>query len=239
HLSLFINKGGGKLSKRDGAKSVLDYLHEGYLPNAVTNFIAFLGWNPKSEKEIFSIEELIEEFELKNVHTANPVFDTDKLDWYNGQYIRNLNPEQLLEYCKPYLPKDENDEYLKKIIILEQDRLKTFKGITELTDFFFSKNLVYDKTIFPWKKNTPEQTKIYLAEVAIELEKVSVWTKTDLEESLLPWIKDNNYGNGDILWPLRYALTAKKASPSPFEVASALGKDKTLERLKNAISMLS
>ncbi len=238
HLSLFINKGGGKLSKREGAASLLEYRDQGYLPEAVINFIAFLGWNPKTEEEFFTTEELIKVFELTNINTANPIFDTEKLDWYNGHYIRNMSVEDLLAACKPYLPDDQSTEYLTKIVALEQERLKRFSDIEEGTKFFFSETLEYSTEDLIWKKNSAEDTKNYLQLVHDELEKIEDWTAEHMNTIIITWIKDQPFGNGDVLWPLRYSLTGTKASPSPFEVASVLGKEATLQRIKKAISLL-
>lgn len=238
HLSLFINKGGGKLSKRQGALSLMEYKTMGYLPEAIVNFIAFLGWNPKSEQEMFSMNELIEQFELSNINTANPIFDTDKLDWYNGQYIRKLSAEVLTNYCREYLPTTASEEYLQAVVVLEQERLKKFSDITELTAFFFTETLQYEAELLVWKKSTREQTKEHLEKLFEECKKLDSWTKESIEEHLLQWIKDNGFGNGDILWPMRVALTGEKASPPPFDVAAVLGKEKSLLRLQQAISVL-
>lgn len=239
HLSLFINKGGGKLSKREGATSLLEYKKQGYLAEAVNNFIAMLGWNPKTNQELFTLPELIAAFDLHTINTANPIFDTEKLDWYNAQYIRKLPLTRIVEYCKPYLPQNQPADYLEKIVSLEQDRIKTFAEITEYTDFFFKETLDYDTALLNWKKNTLQQTAEYLKQVREQLNNVTDWTQAHLESVILPWIKENNYGNGDILWPLRVALTGKKASPSPFEVAAVLGKDKSLQRIELALQMIA
>lgn len=237
HLSLFINKGGGKLSKREGAKSVLAYKDAGYLPEAVVNFIALLGWNPKTEQEVFSMDELIAAFDLTQINTANPIFDEVKLDWFNAQYIRTLPLNTVTEYCMPYLPTAEYD-YIQRIVALEQDRIKKFSEIAEVTTYFFTDHLEYSIQDIVWKKNTPEQTKQYLEEVAIQLEQQTDWSTPTLEQNIIEWIKSRGYGNGDVLWPLRYALTAQKASPSPFQVAAVLGREKTIHRIQQAISVL-
>lgn len=237
HLSLFINKGGGKLSKREGAKSVLAYKDAGYLPEAVVNFIALLGWNPKTEQEVFSMDELIAAFDLTQINTANPIFDEVKLDWFNAQYIRTLPLETVTEYCMPYLPAAEY-EYIQSIVALEQDRIKKFSEIAEVTTYFFTDNLEYSVQDIVWKKNAPEQTKQYLQEVIAQLETESDWSTPMLEEHIIAWIKAKGYGNGDVLWPLRYALTGQKASPSPFQVAAVLGREKTIHRIQQVISLL-
>lgn len=237
HLSLFINKGGGKLSKREGATSLLAYKTEGYLPEAVVNFIAFLGWNPKSTEEFFSLEQLVQAFDLNHINTANPIFDTEKLDWYNGQYIRKLSLDQLLGYCKPYLP-EANNHYLQQVLRLEQERLKKLTDITELTDFFFKDTLEYEPSLLVWKKSTPEQTKQALQRVGDYLATLTDWSSAGLETTVLTWIKDQGLHNGDVLWPLRAALSGHKASPPPFAIAAVLGKARSLARVQQAIHLL-
>ncbi|MFA5995458.1 MAG: glutamate--tRNA ligase [Patescibacteria group bacterium] len=246
HLSLFIKKGGGKLSKREGATALLEYKAQGYLPEAVVNFIAMLGWNPKSTQEMFNLEQLIQQFDLNQVHTANPIFDTIKLDWYNNQYIKQYTTIQLTELCRPYLDKQNIVNAplhtVEKIIALEQPRLKKLSDIKNETDFFFTETLNYPATLLLWKKNTPAQTKIYLTALANYLAQNNndeIWSnQKTLETNIITWIKTAGYNNGDILWPLRVALTGKPASPSPFEVASILGKTKTLQRIYAAITLL-
>jgi glutamyl-tRNA synthetase len=238
HLSLFINKGGGKLSKREGATSLLEYRNQGYLPEAVVNFIAFLGWNPKSTEEFFSIDQLAEVFELTQINTANPIFDTEKLDWYNGQYIRKLPIETLVQLCQPYLPTAEL-EYLKAVVGLEQDRLKKLTDIKELTSFFFTDELNYDSSLLVWKKSTPELTKQSLEKLVGFIETVGDWTAASLETAVLSWIQSQGLQNGDVLWPMRAALSGQKASPPPFAIAAVLGKTRTVQRLQLALARLS
>lgn len=238
HLSLFINKGGGKLSKREGATSLLDYRTQGYLPAAVVNFIAMLGWNPKSTEEFFTLEQLVQAFELSQVNTANPIFDTEKLDWYNSHYIRKLTIDELLVYCQPYLPAAD-PVYLKQIIALEQERLKKLSDITTLTNFFFPDVLQYEPALLIWKKSTAEATRAVLQKLLPVLAAHSDWSAASLEATLLAWIKAQGLGNGDVLWPLRVALSGQPVSPPPFALAAVLGKERVCQRVQAAINLLS
>ncbi|MBI2415110.1 MAG: glutamate--tRNA ligase [Candidatus Kerfeldbacteria bacterium] len=238
HLSLFIKKGGGKLSKREGATGLLEYKSLGYLPQAVVNFIALLGWNPKTSQEIFSLAELIQAFDLQHINHANPIFDTEKLDWFNGQYIRQLPLAELITYCQPYLPAAPID-YISQIVALEQDRLKKFSDITANSTFFFTDQLTYEANLLLWKKTTAANTAHYLQLLLEQLQQLTTWQATNLEHTIITWIQQHQLHNGDILWPWRVALTGVKASPPPFAVAAILGKDRTLARVQQAINLLS
>ncbi len=237
HLSIFIKKGGGKLSKREGATSLLEYKKQGYLPEAIVNFVALLGWNPKSEQEIFNLYELVRAFDLTQINIANPVFDTIKLDWFNGHYLRALPLAQLVELCRPYLPEAKPD-YITQVVELERERLKKLSDITEAADYFFIDTLSVDPSLLIWKKNSAAQTKNYLQMLNQFLTTLTDWSAANLEQTILVWIKQQGFANGDVLWPMRAALTGKKGSPPPFAVAALLGKEKTLIRLQAASALL-
>ena len=158
HTPLILNTDKSKLSKRQGDVAVEDYLKKGYLPEALLNFVAFLGWNPKNEKEIFSFEELVAEFDLANVNKSGAVFDINKLDWINAQYIKKLSPDALAENLMPFwkqagLDAEKFDQkYLIAIAKLEQERLKTLSQIGEGSSYYFI-NPDYDPSLLVWKKS--------------------------------------------------------------------------------------
>ncbi|MBU0732274.1 glutamate--tRNA ligase [Patescibacteria group bacterium] len=248
HLSLFINKGGGKLSKREGATSLLNYRDQGYLPEAVVNFISFLGWNPKDTREIFSMKELEQEFDLKNVNKANPIFDTDKLDYLNGLYIRNFSLDEFEKVALPFMERDIKSDlmadkgYVKSVLALEQERVKKLDEVGKYTKLFFTPDdqLRYDPELLVWKKSTPEEAKDNLEKIIEYFKTIDEqqWNRGDLEENTINWIKEQGLKNGDVLWPVRAALSGEKASPSPFELAEVLGKKRSLIRLEKAKSSL-
>jgi len=246
HLPLILGTDRSKLSKRHGATSVSDFRKQGYLPEALINFMAFLGWNPGDEREIYSMNSLIKEFSLEKVQKAGAVFNIKKLDFLNGFYIRQRSPEKLTELCLPYLIeagfiiKEKADlEYLKKIISIYQERLKKLSEIVELTDFFFKEKLNYDKNLLRWKEMSDKEIKDSLNKLEKLLSKVKLedWNKTNLECVLLP--ESEKIGDrGKLLWPLRVALTGKEASAGPFEIAEILGKEKTIKRIKEAKDLI-
>lgn len=248
HIPLLLNPDKSKLSKRQGDVAVEDYIAKGYLKEAIVNFVAMLGWNPGegSVQEIFSMEELIEKFELEKVHKAGAVFDIKKLDWINGQYIKKLSDDELLKNALPFFEQkeffaktDENKktgEYLKKVLTVEKERLTKFADVGDENVFFFQ-DISVEKSMLAWKTNTDEQTIESLKSAQKTLDEIAEkeWTKEKIEEKLLETAGDKR---GDLLWPLRVALTGAQKSPSPFECAWVLGKSESIKRIENALKML-
>jgi glutamyl-tRNA synthetase len=250
HMPLILNPDKSKLSKRQGDVAVEDYLNKGYLPEALVNFIAFLGWNPKSEQEIFSLDELVKIFDLAHVNRAGAVFDINKLDWINGHYIRAKSNAELVDMLLLYWQQagieaaDSPREYLEAIVGLEKDRLKKLSEIGERTAYFF-RAPEYEGTLLVWKKSDAAQTKEVLQKLHNYLEPVDAteFVLPNLENQIKQFIAANNYDNGTVLWPLRVALTGLEKSPGPFEVAATLalgpGKAEILGRVQTAANKLS
>ena len=238
HLSTILNKDTKKkLSKRDGDVSVEDFQKKGYLPEAVVNFIALLGWNPKTEKEIFSLKELAEEFDVAKLNKAGAIFDLEKLDWMNGLYIREKNIKELVELCRPYLEKYEekmSNGYLEKIVSVERERMKKLSDIAENTEFYFN-SPEYDTRILKWKNMTGvdlQKSLLRSLEIFSGIEK-SDWALDKIKDKLMAAADPKN--RGELLWPLRVALTGKEKSPSPWEVAWVIGKGESVKRINNAL----
>lgn len=250
HLPLILNPDKTKLSKRQGDVAVEDFLNKGYLPEALVNFVALLGWNPKTEQEIFSLQELIAQFDLAKVNKSGAVFDIEKLNWMNGMYIREKTSEQLLDLLKPYLEqsrvatKDYSNEFLLAVVNIEKERLKYLSQITEQTGFYFQQP-EYDAEILVWKKADRADAKNKLTAVATFLESLpdNEFETAILEEKLKAWITEQGFDTGSVLWPLRVSLSGLAKSPSPFELAACLhkngGKANVLSRISAAIEKLS
>jgi len=245
HLSMILAPDKSKLSKRHGATSVLEFKNLGYLPEAVVNYIALLGWNPGTEQEIFSLKELKQAFDLEKVNKAGAIFDIEKLNWLNGYYIRQKNLDELTELCLPYLNTENTEnkktqktqsEYLKKVVALEQERLKKISDIGERTKYFFQRP-EFDPKMLIWRKSTLADAKEKLQFLAAELEKVpdENWTRSALEQFIKGLIEAEKFDTGAVLWPMRVALSGQEKSPSPFEIAEVLGKEEGLDRIKIAI----
>jgi len=247
HLPLILGPDKAKLSKRHGTTtSIEDYKKQGYLPQALINFIAFLGWNPGTKEEIFSLDELIKEFSIEKIQKSGAIFNVQKLDFLNGYSIRHLPLEGLTNLCLPYLVEagliGEGEWSLAKLapmVALYQERLKKLSEIPELIDFFFKETLEYEKALLIWKTVGEE-------EIVKELDKVDKvlsiinetnWTEDTINKAMMPLANETN-DRGRLLWPFRVALSGKKASAGPFEIASVLGKEKTLQRIEIAINKL-
>lgn len=249
HIPLLLNPNKSKMSKRVGDVAVSDYHKNGYLPEALINFMVLLGWNPGTEKEIFSLSELVKEFSLEKVQKGGAVFNIQRLDFINGFYIREKSIDKLTKLCMPYLPKDADKfskKALEKIIELSKTRMKKLSDITQLTDFFFKETLVYDKNLLAWKKMGDSDIKKSLEASYHTLSSLRKYGTKEIEEALLKEVKIFNLergypekDRGYLLWPLRVALSGKEASPGPFEIADILGKEKTLERIQKAVSLLT
>ncbi|HLC69692.1 MAG TPA: glutamate--tRNA ligase [Patescibacteria group bacterium] len=243
HLPLLLNADRSKLSKRQGDVAVGDYRRKGYLPEAIVNFVALLGWNPGTEKELFTLEELVKEFSLEKVNKAGAVFNLQKLDWFNQQYIKKLSNEKIVERASAWIEEaglgGVEKEFLAKAVGLEKERIVTLAELPEAIKFMIELPN-YDSMLLVWKKSdSPEAHKILL-ELKEFLNTIIVreWTLTNLEAKIGEWVEEKGYGTGNVLWPLRTALSGLQNSPGPYEIAEALGKEWTLERLDIAIGKL-
>ncbi len=259
HLPLLLNPDRSKLSKRQGDVAAEDYLKKGYLPEALLNFVALLGWNPTDDKEIFSLKTLVKMFELKKINKSGAVFNPEKLDWFNGVYLRALKLNKFLSRALPFLiaagilkkkgarsfavsdGEKITKKTLKKIVALEQERIKHLDELPEAVSYFFETELHYDPASLVWKKSAKPETRDRIIKLEKFLEDLPAgnWNEGKLESIIKAWIKDRGYGNGEVLWPFRVALTGREASPPPFAVAEILGKQKTLFRLQKAEKILS
>ncbi len=243
HLPLILNQQGGKLSKRQGDVFVENYRHQGYLPEALVNFCALLGWHPKNDQEIFSLSELEKEFSLAGLGISPAIFDPEKLLYFNNFYLRQKSPAEILTLAKPLLQeanlitdqKKVDNKQLERAITIAQERLRTLNDLSTDFAFLFSE-INYDAALLLWKDLTANQVKANLQELLSVLNNISDWQITVLEEEVISYLQANNKKNGDYLWPLRVALSGAKFSPSPFELAWALGKEKSLARIKQAIT---
>jgi len=249
HLPLIMNKEGGKLSKRQGDVAVEDFKKNGYLPEALINFTSLLGWHPKGDNEILSLEEIIESFSIKGMGTSPGIFDIDKLDFFNSHYIKELADEKLLEISKEYIQNNfqftkkdskKKNDFLLKVIKTEKERVKKLSELTEATKFFFFEELKYKPEMLIWKKLEKTEVKDNLEVVYKLIDKIPEenWTNDSLNDAVYSYIKAREFKVGDYLWPMRVALSGQEKSPGPFDIAEVIGKSETLLKIQKAITLL-
>ncbi len=235
HLPLILGPDKKKLSKRYLVKSILDYKKEGYLPEAILNFLVLLGWHPIKDREVIRINEMINEFTLERVHKKGAIFNPEKLDWLNSFYIRNSETKDLVEYLKPFLKKEwlEKEEMIEKIVEIDKTRLKKLADFPEMIKFFFELP-EYPTELLLWKGAPKGVILSNLKEVKTIMEKKE-------GEEVLKEIKNlaEKIGRGEVLWPLRVALSGQESSPDPLDIIKILGKKESLRRVEKAIIKLS
>ena len=245
HLSLLLNKDKTKLSKRQNSVSVQEYIDKGYLPEALINFIALLGWNPGTEQDIFTMQELIEQFTLERVQKAGAVFDTEKLDWLQGQWIRRLSKEEFAARIRPLveekIPAAASDKSFMEKAALIQERITFFPEAPDMLRYFYEEPTASVELMAnPKQKVTPEDLPKILQTDLEVLEAIphDEWTVTRLEQDLRAEVAKGTWKLGQLLWPIRAALTGLPFSPGAFEVAAVLGKEETVKRLSKAKEVL-
>jgi len=247
HVPWILGKNKQKLSKREGDVAVDAYIEKGFLPEALINFIALLGWNPKQDEEIFSLDEMIKKFELKDIQKSGAVLDMEKFEWMNGQYIRKMSIKEFTDAAIPFLEKAglgdaiKNRTELEAMLATEQGRVKRLDQVADKINFFLVDKLKYDKKTLTWKKGDPKDLPEILSEATQALEGLDEknWNEDNIQNVLQGVVDKLGKGTGDIFWPVRVALSGQKASPGPQEIAVVIGKEKVLTRLKAAIKKVS
>ena len=243
HLPLILGPRRNKLSKREAPVAISNYKKAGYLPEALINFLALLGWNPKNEEELWEREELIKHFSLKNIQKSPAIFNIEKLNWFNSYYIRQTPLEKLVDDILTHLQKTGREkiegEYLKKIVILYQERLKKLSEFSDLANFFFEDRLKFDRKLLYWKEMTKDDIIKSLQKskkIILSIKKEN-FNKKAIQDALIKEAEKED-DRGKLLWPLRVALTGKAASPPPFDIIEILGREKTIKRIEEAIENL-
>lgn len=242
HLPLILAPDKSKMSKRHGAVAVREYQEKGYTKEALVNFIAFLGWNPGTDKEIFTLDELIQEFSLEKVQKAGAVFNIDKLDWYNKEYLKQYSDKDFLEYLRleeADLPDyfDIKSEKIQKLLPVIKERAHYRQGVIDEIrageyDFAFIAP-EYDKSLLKWKKDDSVEDALPRLEKAKEMLSDADFTASESIKSAL-WSYAEEVGKGELLWPLRVSLSGKERSPDPFTIAYIVGKEETISRIQTA-----
>lgn len=244
HLPLILSPEGGKLSKRSADKigipvSVRQYREAGYEPQALVNFLAFLGWNPGTEQEIFSLDELVDAFTIDRVGSSGVQFNMDKLHWYNQQYLRRLTPEELAERVRPFIERQgftASDEYLRKVVVLMQDRITIAEDVATTSPYFFVDPDTYEEQGVKkrWKDDSAE----LVAEFAGRLQDLDVFESDQIEEALRELAEERGAGAGRVIHPTRLAVSGVSFGPSLFHMMAVLGKETCQRRMHRAAEVL-
>ena len=241
HCPLITDEDHHKLSKRSGHSSYEDLIEQGFLPEAVVNFIALLGWSPDNDKEIFSLKELVEIFDYHRINKAPSVFDYQKLRWMNGEYLKAMDPERFYTLAEPYLRKAiSKDLDLRKIAEMVRTRIEIFPDIAEMVDFFEALP-DYDISLYTHKKmkTNAESSLAVLKDLLPVLEAQQEFTNDGLFAAMKSYIQEKGYKNGYVLWPVRIAVSGKQTTPAgATEIMEVLGKEETIARIREGIRKL-
>lgn len=236
HLPIILGSDKSKLSKRHGAKPASEFLKDGFLPEAILNFMALLGWTPSESKEITTKEEMISEFDLGKVNLANPIFDITKLEWMNGAYIRGLSDEELEKRLDEYLVDHPSKGKLAPLIPLVKDRIKKLSDFIPLTNFFFE-DVEYEREVFD--KLKIENLKEALLKILEKMEGFKKpWNAEDFEASFRKLAKELKISVSQMFQLIRVAMSGQLVTPPLFESIKILGEDGTVNRIKQIIKQL-
>ena len=242
HCPLITDENHQKLSKRCGHSSFEDLVEQGFLTEAIVNFVALLGWSPADNQEIMTLEELVEKFDYHHMNKSPAVFDYTKLKWMNGEYIKKMDFDKFYEMALPYIKEVITKDYdLKKIAHMVQTRIEIFPDIRDHIDFF-EELPEYDVAMYTHKKmKTNAQTSLeVLQEILPVLEAQEDYSNDALYAMLSSYVKENGYKNGYVMWPIRTALSGKQMTPGgATELMEVLGKEESIARIKAAIEKLA
>lgn len=221
HVPPIVGTNKKKLSKRDGAKSVLEYLSDGYLPEALNNFLALLGWSPKGNQEIFSLQELIENFSLERLNKNSPIFNIEKLKWFNGQWIRKLGKKEYITKVIDFFPKYASN-VTQSVAPLTQDRIGTLLDYSKIADFFYNPpNHIPTVTVSPGT----------ISNVASELNQAPSWRATTIKEIIEKTAENENIEKKQLIGSVRNIVAGTTVTPPLYESLEKLGKPETVKRL--------
>ena len=246
HLPMILGPDRAKLSKRHGATTVTEYQKQGYLPEAMVNFLALLGWSLDDRTELLSREELVKHFSLDRVGKTAAIFNKDKLDWMNGVYLRKLSPEEFASQALPFLERDLPESvprpldttYVGEVLPLVQERAKTLGEVPHLVSFFFIDELDYDISLLVKGNLDARSVAAALATASDRLQQLASWDAVTLESAMRPLAAELGLDTGRFFGLLRIAVTGRTAAPPLFATMSVLGKERCLKRLGKALQSL-
>ena len=242
HLPHILGSDGKKLSKRSGSVALSDFLDKGYLAEGIINYIALLGWSPGDNTEFFTLQNLIQRFDIKRINKAPAIFDEKKLQYINSLHIKAKTPDQFHELASKYYPTPIASKFdTRKLSALSQTRVEKLADIGGMWDFLLNFPFPYDRALYEHKKmkTTPESSLPVLKEILPQLEALHPWEATALHDLMIKFASDKGLKNGQVMWPIRVAVTGLPTTPGgAVEVADLIGREETLSRIKRSIEML-
>jgi nondiscriminating glutamyl-tRNA synthetase len=239
HLPLVLNADRSKLSKRYADVNVLSYQEQGYLPQALLNYLVLLGWHPADDREVFTLEELAQEFDMARVQKGGAIWNDEKLQWINREHLKKIPAAELAQLLQSFIPElaaKASQEFMLQVIEATRERMHTLADFWIYADFFFELP-DYPADLLIWKKGTKEEAQAVLSALKAIFTDLAAYDAQTLEEKLSSLV--TQYGKGNVLWPLRAALSGKEASPDPYTIAAVLGKEESLRRIETALNRIS
>ncbi len=237
HLPLLLNPDKSKLSKRQGDVAVEDYRDKGFLKEALVNFIALLGWSPFDNKEILTVEQMTEEFTFERVSKSGAVFNIDKLNWINTQYIRTKSASEISQLLQPIFTKKSvpmpEENYLAKVIELLRERVVILDDFIDFAPYFYEEPKEYDEKYK--EKHWKDETNGFLADLNLRFSEIASFDKESIEKTVREYAASKEISTGKLIHPLRYASTGKSVGPGLFELLEVLGKEKVIERIQKIL----
>ncbi len=237
HLPTVLGPDHKKLSKRHGATAVREFREQGYLPEALVNFLALIGWSPGTEEEVFGMEDLIAKWRLEHVQDSPGIWDRERLNYFNGLHIRRLSDDELAERLDDFLPTDAPPELVRSAVPLIKERIVTLADAAQLLEFLFTDELDYDTALLLVRQRNVDETRDALSR-ALRLLSESTFTHARVEAGLDALTEELGWNRGDLFMAVRVAITGKKVTPPLIESILLLGRERTLARLRAAIDRL-
>ena len=242
HIPLILNRDGSKMSKRDEGARVASYIDQGYVPEAVRNYLCLLGWSPKDNREKIDIDEVVRLFELEKINRRNAAFDLDKCFWLNGQYIAQMSLDRFIELAQPFLEKADIDvsdkNYLRAVLSIVKEKIKLLSDVSEWTRYFFIEDYEFDPAAVQKVFGKPEATERLIA-LRDEFTRIENWNLETLESTLKNLAQKLGCKTGDLVHPARVAVSGRSVGPSLYHMLEVMGKERVLKRFHRLISQLA
>jgi glutamyl-tRNA synthetase len=242
HIPLILNRDGSKMSKRDEGARVGTYIEQGYVPEAVRNYLCLLGWSPKDNREKIDIDEVIRLFELEKINRRNAAFDLDKCFWLNGQYIAQMSLDRFIELARPFLEKAKIDisdqSYLQAVLSIVKEKIKLLSDVPEWTRYFFTEDYEFDPAAVEKVFGKPNAAERLLA-LRDEFAGIENWNVEEIETSLRTLAQKLGCKTGDLVHPARVAASGRAVGPSLYHMLEVMGKERVLARFDRAIERFS